>query len=112
VIIDNVYKSGDTLVLDANTCVTFVYRRCEAFFCSLCTTLQTTTDFIANQLDTAEIVSVSSKYPRPAPSLTRFFFFKKNPALHSGWQGWNNHWHGLAAMGCGTSLSWRQPPNL
>ncbi|EOO00277.1 hypothetical protein UCRPA7_4193 [Phaeoacremonium minimum UCRPA7] len=38
----------------------FSYQTCEGFFCSLCETLQTNTDFIGNQLSTAEALCVSN----------------------------------------------------
>ncbi|KAK3938882.1 hypothetical protein QBC46DRAFT_355536 [Diplogelasinospora grovesii] len=59
VIIDQVLASGDSLVIAQNACLTFVYQTCEGFFCSLCDTLSTTTDFIGNQLDSAETLCVS-----------------------------------------------------
>ncbi len=52
--------TDQTLVVTANACITFNYQTCQGFFCSLCTTLSVTTDFIANQLDTAEALCVSA----------------------------------------------------
>jgi hypothetical protein len=59
VIIDQVYASDETLVVNANACLTFVYKSCQGFFCSLCETLATTTDFVGNQLDSAEALCVA-----------------------------------------------------
>jgi len=44
----------------ANSCLVFSFRTCQGFFCSLCTTLGTTTDFIGNQLDTIDALCLGS----------------------------------------------------
>lgn len=44
----------EVVVVTAGSCLTFSYKACPGFFCSLCVTLNTTTDFIGNQLDNAE----------------------------------------------------------
>jgi hypothetical protein len=54
-----VFNSNETLVVNPNSCLTFVYESCEGFFCSLCETLATTTDFVGNQLDSAEALCVA-----------------------------------------------------
>ena len=41
-------------------CLVFSFRTCQGFFCSLCGTLSTSTDFIGNQLDTVDILCVSN----------------------------------------------------
>jgi hypothetical protein len=63
VVIDQVLNSDDTVVVSANSCLTFVYKSCQAFFCSLCDTLATTTDFVGNQLDSAEVLCVADGSP-------------------------------------------------
>ena len=60
VVIDQVFASNDDLIVTANSCLVFSYQTCEGFFCSLCETLQTNTDFIGNQLSTAEALCVSN----------------------------------------------------
>jgi hypothetical protein len=50
-------------VVNANACLTFVYKTCKGFFCALCETLATTTDFIGNQLDSAEALCVADGAP-------------------------------------------------
>lgn len=59
VVIDQVYASDETLVVNANSCLTFAYGSCQGFFCSLCETLATTTAFVGNQLDSAEALCVA-----------------------------------------------------
>lgn len=60
VIIDQVYASDDeSLVLSSGTCLSFVYQTCEGYFCALCSTISTNTDFIGNQLDSAEDLCVA-----------------------------------------------------
>ncbi|OIW25693.1 hypothetical protein CONLIGDRAFT_717405 [Coniochaeta ligniaria NRRL 30616] len=59
VVIDQVLNSDETLVVNANSCLTFVYQSCQGFFCALCETLATTTDFVGNQLDSAEALCVA-----------------------------------------------------
>lgn len=58
--VDQVLSTNDTLVVSAGSCLTFSYRTCEGFFCSLCQQLTTTTDFIGNELDTAEALCVTN----------------------------------------------------
>jgi len=41
------------------SCLVFSYRTCQGFFCSLCSTLTTSTDFIGSQLDTVDALCVS-----------------------------------------------------
>jgi len=60
VIIDQVYDTNQTLVMSANSCVTFGYESCKGFFCSLCTTMSVTTDFVGNQLSSAESLCVAN----------------------------------------------------
>ncbi|KAB5585224.1 hypothetical protein GE09DRAFT_19065 [Coniochaeta sp. 2T2.1] len=63
VVIDQVLSSGETLVVNANSCLVFSYKTCQGFFCSLCETLATTTDFVGNQLDSAEALCVADGQP-------------------------------------------------
>ncbi|KAK4460108.1 hypothetical protein QBC42DRAFT_288816 [Cladorrhinum samala] len=60
VVIDQVLGSGDDLIVSANSCLVFTYRTCQGFFCSLCQTLSTSTDFIGNQLDTVDALCVEN----------------------------------------------------
>ncbi|KAM7205862.1 hypothetical protein V8F33_000692 [Rhypophila sp. PSN 637] len=53
-VIDQVLESNDELIVTANSCLVFSFRTCQGFFCSLCQTLGTSTDFIGNQLDTID----------------------------------------------------------
>ncbi|KAA8630646.1 hypothetical protein SMACR_08714 [Sordaria macrospora] len=55
-----VLSSNQDLIVTANACLLFTYRSCQAFFCSLCTTISTSTDFIGNQLDTLEALCVEN----------------------------------------------------
>ncbi|KAK1775406.1 hypothetical protein QBC45DRAFT_396143 [Copromyces sp. CBS 386.78] len=55
-----VLASNQELVVTANACLLFTYRSCQAFFCSLCSTISTSTDFIGNQLDTLEALCVEN----------------------------------------------------
>ncbi|KAJ9143364.1 hypothetical protein NKR23_g6694 [Pleurostoma richardsiae] len=60
VIIDQVYGSNDDVAVAAGSCLVFAYQTCQGFFCSLCETLTTTTDFVGNQLATAEALCVAA----------------------------------------------------
>ncbi|KAI1325657.1 hypothetical protein F5Y16DRAFT_377476 [Xylariaceae sp. FL0255] len=57
-VIDQVYNINESLAIQAGSCLLFEYNTCWGFFCSLCTELSTTTDFIGNQLSTAETLCV------------------------------------------------------
>ncbi|KAK5653459.1 hypothetical protein OQA88_8945 [Cercophora sp. LCS_1] len=59
VIVSNVLATGNDLIVAQGSCLVFSYRTCQAFFCSLCTTLTTSTDFIGTQLDTVDALCVS-----------------------------------------------------
>ncbi|KAK0614362.1 hypothetical protein B0T14DRAFT_570304 [Immersiella caudata] len=59
VIVKNVLATGNDLVVARSSCLVFTYRTCQAFFCSLCSTLTTSTDFIGNQLDTVDALCVA-----------------------------------------------------
>jgi hypothetical protein len=59
VITDNVYDTDQTLVVTANACLVFQFGTCKGFFCALCETMETTSDFIANQLNTVEALCTS-----------------------------------------------------
>lgn len=53
-------NSGDDLIVSASSCLVFTFRTCQGFFCSLCQTLSTSTDFIGNQLDTVDALCVEN----------------------------------------------------
>jgi len=59
IITKNVLATGNDLVVAASSCLLFSYRTCQAFFCSLCSTLTTSTDFIGSQLDTVDALCVA-----------------------------------------------------
>ncbi|KAI8630814.1 hypothetical protein F5Y19DRAFT_473933 [Xylariaceae sp. FL1651] len=59
VVIDNVFATNQALSVSSGACLLFEYGTCWGFFCSLCEQLSTTTDFIGNQLTTAETLCVS-----------------------------------------------------
>jgi len=59
VIVKNVLATGNDLVVARSSCLLFTYKTCQAFFCSLCSTLTTSTDFIGSQLDTVDALCVS-----------------------------------------------------
>lgn len=59
VIIDQVYATAQELLLTRNSCVIFDYQTCRGFFCSLCGSISASTDFIGNQLLTADTLCVS-----------------------------------------------------
>ncbi|KAI0156444.1 hypothetical protein GGR57DRAFT_511406 [Xylariaceae sp. FL1272] len=63
VVIDNVYAAETALSIAAGSCILFQYQTCWGFFCSLCEELSTTTDFIGNQLSTAETLCVAGGEP-------------------------------------------------
>ena len=47
-------------VIDANACFTYVFGTCQGFFCSLCGKLATNTDYIGNQLQSAQLLCVTN----------------------------------------------------
>src|SRR4051812_8069875 len=59
IIVKNVLATGNDLVVARSSCLLFTYKTCQAFFCSLCSTLTTSTDFIGSQLDTVDALCVS-----------------------------------------------------
>lgn len=59
VIVKNVLGTGMDLIVDRGSCLVFSYRTCSAFFCSLCSALTTSTDFIGSQLDTVDALCVT-----------------------------------------------------
>ncbi|KAK4186493.1 hypothetical protein QBC35DRAFT_268101 [Podospora australis] len=60
VVVDQVLNSGDDLIVSASSCLVFTFRTCQGFFCSLCQTLSTSTDFIGNQLDTVDALCIEN----------------------------------------------------
>ncbi|KLU92005.1 hypothetical protein MAPG_10952, partial [Magnaporthiopsis poae ATCC 64411] len=59
VIIDQVYAANQDILIPTNACVTFEFNTCRGFFCSLCTNLRVSTDFIGNQLLTVDTLCVA-----------------------------------------------------
>ncbi|KAK3386748.1 hypothetical protein B0H63DRAFT_140454 [Podospora didyma] len=59
VIVDQVSASNEDLIVAENSCLVFGFGTCQGFFCSLCTTLSTSTDFIGSQLDLVDGLCVS-----------------------------------------------------
>jgi hypothetical protein len=55
-----VLSSNDELIIAANSCLVFSLGTCQGFFCSLCETLTTTTEFIGSQLDTVDALCVEN----------------------------------------------------
>ncbi|KAK4237269.1 hypothetical protein C8A03DRAFT_16179 [Achaetomium macrosporum] len=60
VIVNQVLSTSQDFLIDANTCLAFSFRTCQAFFCSLCQTLATSSDFIGSQLDTVAALCVEN----------------------------------------------------
>lgn len=54
------YASDETLVLSESTCLVFDYGTCRGFFCALCSSLATSTDFVGNQLSTVASLCVDN----------------------------------------------------
>ncbi|KAL1841812.1 hypothetical protein VTJ49DRAFT_6565 [Mycothermus thermophilus] len=59
-IVDQLLASDDEFIIAANSCLAFSYKTCQAFFCSLCETLLTSTQFIGGQLDTVDALCVEN----------------------------------------------------
>ncbi|KAL2117350.1 hypothetical protein VTJ04DRAFT_9518 [Mycothermus thermophilus] len=59
-IVDYLLASDDEFIIAANSCLAFSYRTCQGFFCSLCETLFTTTQFMGSQLDTVDALCVEN----------------------------------------------------
>ncbi|KAI1095256.1 hypothetical protein F5B19DRAFT_372259 [Rostrohypoxylon terebratum] len=59
-IIDEVFALDQAITIASNACLTFQYGTCWGFFCSLCQTLSTDTEFIGNQLISAEALCVAN----------------------------------------------------
>ncbi|KAK3906144.1 hypothetical protein C8A05DRAFT_12093 [Staphylotrichum tortipilum] len=60
VIVNQVLSTDDEIIIAPNSCLVFSFRTCQAFFCSLCATLDTSTSFIGGQLDTVDALCVES----------------------------------------------------
>lgn len=60
VIVSQILSTDDELIIAANSCLVYSYKTCQAFFCSLCQTLDTTTQFIGSQLDTVDALCVEN----------------------------------------------------
>ncbi|TPX07811.1 uncharacterized protein E0L32_010498 [Thyridium curvatum] len=58
-VVNNVLASNGNLLIADNSCVTYSAGTCTGFFCALCQTMATSTDFIANQLSSAEALCVA-----------------------------------------------------
>ncbi|KAH9893784.1 hypothetical protein F4778DRAFT_784276 [Xylariomycetidae sp. FL2044] len=59
-VVDQVIAAGLSLSVAENACLLFQYGTCWGFFCSLCATLTTTTDFIGSQLSTADLLCIDN----------------------------------------------------
>ncbi|KAI0879859.1 uncharacterized protein GGS22DRAFT_193840 [Annulohypoxylon maeteangense] len=59
-IINEVFALDQPITITSNACLTFQYGTCWGFFCSLCQTLSTDTNFIGNQLISAEALCVAN----------------------------------------------------
>lgn len=59
VIVQSVGSTGTDLVVVQNSCLVFAFGTCQGFFCSLCETLSTSTEFISSQLDLVDALCVS-----------------------------------------------------
>jgi len=57
-VITNVFAADQLLAVSPRACLLFQYGTCWGFFCSLCQQLSTDTDFIGNQLSTAQTLCV------------------------------------------------------
>lgn len=60
VVVDQVLSTNDELIIAPNACMVFSYQTCQAFFCSLCQKLATSTGFIGTQLDTVDALCVQN----------------------------------------------------
>ncbi|KAK3343510.1 hypothetical protein B0T25DRAFT_300949 [Lasiosphaeria hispida] len=60
IITTTVLASATELVVAPASCLVFAYGSCQGFFCSLCSMLATSTDFIGSQLDLADALCVSN----------------------------------------------------
>lgn len=60
VIVKQVLSTDDELIISPNSCLVFSFGTCQAFFCSLCQTLNTSTQFIGSQLDTVDALCVEN----------------------------------------------------
>ncbi|KAH6848006.1 hypothetical protein B0I37DRAFT_431983 [Chaetomium sp. MPI-CAGE-AT-0009] len=60
VIVNQVLSTDDEFIIAANSCLVYSFGTCQAFFCSLCETLSTTTTFIGSQLDTVDALCVEN----------------------------------------------------
>ncbi|ORY64277.1 uncharacterized protein BCR38DRAFT_342643 [Pseudomassariella vexata] len=60
IVIDQVYDANQNLIVTANSCLLFQYNSCWGFFCALCSQLTTSTDFIGNQLSSAESLCIEN----------------------------------------------------
>lgn len=60
VIVNQVLSTDDEIIIAANSCLVYSYKTCQAFFCSLCSTLDTSTQFIGSQLDTVDALCVEN----------------------------------------------------
>ncbi|KAI1366317.1 hypothetical protein F5Y08DRAFT_337709 [Xylaria arbuscula] len=58
-VITNVYATNQAVVIASGACLLFQYNTCWGFFCSLCQRLGTDTNFIGDQLTTAQTLCVS-----------------------------------------------------
>ncbi|KAL2167361.1 hypothetical protein VTG60DRAFT_1394 [Thermothelomyces hinnuleus] len=50
-IVSEVLSTDNEVIIAANSCLVYSFGTCQGFFCSLCDTLDTSTQFIGTQLD-------------------------------------------------------------
>ncbi|KAK0705489.1 hypothetical protein B0H67DRAFT_649815 [Lasiosphaeris hirsuta] len=60
IITSTVLASATDLIVAPASCLVFAFGSCQGFFCSLCSMLATSTDFIGSQLDLADALCVSN----------------------------------------------------
>ena len=60
VVVNQVLSTDDEIIIAPNSCLVFTFRTCQAFFCSLCEILDTSTQFIGSELDTIEALCVEN----------------------------------------------------
>ncbi|KAI1803137.1 hypothetical protein F4811DRAFT_357157 [Daldinia bambusicola] len=58
-IIDEVFALDQPLIIASNACLLFQFGTCWGFFCALCQQLSTDTNFVGNQLVSAEALCVA-----------------------------------------------------
>lgn len=62
-IVSEVSKDDNAVILAENACLVYTFGTCQGFFCSLCDTMETTTQFIGTQLDNVVALCVENGQP-------------------------------------------------